>query len=386
MMEATNMEPPEDDSKDNSLSTDQSVTSADEARLTIPDDDDIAKQQNSSDTFDKPLSKNQLKKQKRHEKWLVRRSERRKVEREKRKQKRKQMSAECATEGFGPPVNKIRKMDDPEDVKKLVKQLQRCYAENRRVEKPLQYYVCSFKDKTKEVFDSSIQGYKQWDVNFEGLDPESKFGKDKLVFLAAESPNVLQNLDPQKVYIIGGLVDHNHHKGVCFQYALDRGWEHAQLPIGDNIQMKSRKVLAVNHVFEILLQFVQCNDWLQTISKVIPLRKQVIEQEESQSDLTKNKEVAEKQEKSQSDETKNKEVTETQEESQLDQLNNRGVLATDKELSDIPGDVLNSAADSRAVGIPEESDVVKSLTGHESKDLKSDPAEEPNGGDVEDGS
>jgi len=50
-----------------------------------------------------------------------------------------------------------------------------------------------------------------WDLHFEKKLLET-FPKDKVVYLTAESPNVLTGLEPGVVYVIGGLVDHNHHK------------------------------------------------------------------------------------------------------------------------------------------------------------------------------
>jgi tRNA (guanine9-N1)-methyltransferase len=95
-----------------------------------------------------------------------------------------------------------------------------------------------------------------------------------IVYLSSDSPNTLSVLSPYTSYIIGGIVDKNRHKGLCYKRACERGIPTAKLPIGEYMTMQSRTVLATNHVYEIMLRWLETGDWGEAFLKVIPKRKE----------------------------------------------------------------------------------------------------------------
>jgi tRNA (guanine9-N1)-methyltransferase len=95
----------------------------------------------------------------------------------------------------------------------------------------------------------------------------------EVIYLSSESDNTITELKPYSTYIIGGLVDHNRHKGICHRRATERGVKTARLPIGEFLDMSSRKVLATNHVVEIMLKWLEFGDWGKAFMEVIPKRK-----------------------------------------------------------------------------------------------------------------
>lgn len=95
-----------------------------------------------------------------------------------------------------------------------------------------------------------------------------------IVYLSSDSPHTLETLSPNTSYIIGGIVDKNRHKGLCYKRACERGIPTAKLPIGKYMTMQSRSVLAINHVVEIMLKWLETGDWGEAFLSVIPKRKE----------------------------------------------------------------------------------------------------------------
>ncbi|XP_072943953.1 tRNA methyltransferase 10 homolog A isoform X1 [Epargyreus clarus] len=158
------------------------------------------------------------------------------------------------------------------DLCKMIKQILRCYSVNRRSEQPLQFHITSFGKKSKQII-SRHNGYENWDVVYHEESYLNIFTKDQLVYLTSESDNIIETFEDNTFYIIGGLVDHNQHKGLCLKVAEEQGIRHAQLPLGKYINMKTRKVLTIDHVFEIVLRVAEKMPWQEVLMKVLPERK-----------------------------------------------------------------------------------------------------------------
>ncbi|XP_076327249.1 tRNA methyltransferase 10 homolog A-like isoform X4 [Tachypleus tridentatus] len=193
------------------------------------------------------ISKRQLKKQARHEKWLQQKPIRRAKEKEK-KRKRKQEAKEKGII-LGPSKKYLKqvKMKDSScsiciavDVSldelmtdaersKCFKQLQHCYSMNRRAPAPLQLYITSFSGAVRENL-SKYPGIVNWD-------------------------------------------------GLCYRKAIEKGINHARLPIDEFIKMQTRKVLTIDHVFEILLRVSEGKSWQEAFLSVLPQRKGAIPKE-----------------------------------------------------------------------------------------------------------
>ncbi|KAJ1920465.1 tRNA (guanine(9)-N(1))-methyltransferase [Mycoemilia scoparia] len=166
-------------------------------------------------------------------------------------------------------------MQDNEIVS-ISKQIEHAYAANKTATRHTDLCITHLDGRLKTRLDTRITDHKMWlpeYIKFYEEDYLDLFPKDKLVYLTADSPNILSTLDMDNIYIVGGLVDKNRYPKLTLDKANKQGISHGQLPIGEYIQLGSRSVLTVNQVYQILLSFLDCHDWKQAFLNVIPERK-----------------------------------------------------------------------------------------------------------------
>ena len=284
-----------------------------------------------------PMSKNKLKKLLRDQKWEEGREKRREIRKIKAKEKKERKRAVRDNHTLIDPTSEKRKASAEPDIpasKKprpaksvllpisividcdfddlmldgertsLASQVTRSYSENNKASFKSHLFVSSFGGHLKQRFDTVLAGHhhswtgvKFLESDFEAAadqaaelmetdrrgrlagafkktgDEQAKSTSGEVVYLTSDSPETLTELKPYSTYIIGGIVDKNRHKGICYKRAMDRGIKTAKLPIGDYMKMTSRFVLATNHVVEIMLRWLEVGEWAKAFMEVIPQRK-----------------------------------------------------------------------------------------------------------------
>ncbi|AQZ12015.1 TRM10 (YOL093W) [Zygosaccharomyces parabailii] len=181
-------------------------------------------------------------------------------------------------------------MNDKEIVS-MSNQITRAYSSNKRENYFAHITVTSFNKRLKRRFDEDLKGchYEQW-KNFEFQEGDQlivgpEVEKSKLIYLTADTDDKLDALEPGMTYIVGGIVDKNRHKLLCYNKAKELGITTKRLPIGEFINISGRKVLTTTHVIQLMLKYFDNHDWKEALEYVLPPRKldhDASEQEENE--------------------------------------------------------------------------------------------------------
>ena len=165
------------------------------------------------------------------------------------------------------------------EIVSMANQIRSCYSAMRHCQYELPIQVLSFNKRLKQRYETSNPEYTSWKgIDFQSerladlITPENKH---QFVYLTADTDNDIQELSAGHTYIIGGIVDKNRHKNLCFNKAKEMGLAMARLPIGQYIKINSRDVLVTSHVYEIICRWFECKDWREAFNKVLPPRKVV---------------------------------------------------------------------------------------------------------------
>ncbi|XP_042643878.1 tRNA methyltransferase 10 homolog B [Tyto alba] len=155
------------------------------------------------------------------------------------------------------------------ETSRLASQIRRLYGANRRAEKP--FWLCL----TEFVVGSLIyeecfrmnDGFSNYLMDTTQESYLDLFPLDAIVYLTPDSENVLEDIEPNKVYVLGGLVDESIHKKLTLQRAQEQSLQTARLPIREymvktvNTKNYHSETLAINQVFDVLSTYYETRSW-----------------------------------------------------------------------------------------------------------------------------
>ncbi|CUG91125.1 tRNA methyltransferase, putative [Bodo saltans] len=164
------------------------------------------------------------------------------------------------------------------DCRSTMSQLKFSYSILKRCGFLLKPFVSSF-DVTHSVFSplATYEGFKKFPFPLDARScvecfPEAHAAR-KLIFLTADTDEVLSSIEPDYVYVVGAFVDHNVHKGLTKTAADKAGIRTARLPLVEHMNVGNLcKVLTINHVVDALATFLQTNNWKEAFA-VLPTRR-----------------------------------------------------------------------------------------------------------------
>ncbi|KAM9320044.1 tRNA methyltransferase 10 homolog C [Gastrophryne carolinensis] len=162
------------------------------------------------------------------------------------------------------------------EIENTVSQLMMCEGFNRRSADPFHIHFCNLQPNGayhKELEHRYKQALDNLLVTATAKSPVDLFPRHQLVYLTADSPNVLKEFDHNKIYIVGAFVDKSQKTGVSLGVAKRLNMATARLPLDNYLKWDiGAKNLTLNQMIEILMTLKDTGDWNNALS-FVPTRK-----------------------------------------------------------------------------------------------------------------
>ncbi|XP_040819172.1 tRNA methyltransferase 10 homolog B isoform X1 [Ochotona curzoniae] len=161
------------------------------------------------------------------------------------------------------------------ELSRLAGQIRRLYGSNKKTARP--FWICLTGFATDSpLYEECLRmndGFSGYLLDITEDDCFSVFPLETLVYLTPDSEHALEDVDLNKVYVLGGLVDESVQKKVTLQKAREHSVRTARLPIQEymvrcqNEKNYHSEVLAINQVFDVLATYFETHSWPEALKK-----------------------------------------------------------------------------------------------------------------------
>ncbi|XP_045072264.1 tRNA methyltransferase 10 homolog C [Coregonus clupeaformis] len=163
------------------------------------------------------------------------------------------------------------------EVENTVSQLMEVEGWNRRAPEPFHLHFCNLQPdggyRRELVKRYGAEAWERLLITSTEQRHVDLFPRDDLVYLTADSPNVLRTFDNSKVYIVGSMVDRSIQSGLSLANAKRLKLNTARLPLDDFLQWETgAKNLTLDQMIRILLTLKGTGRWEEAL-EYVPKRK-----------------------------------------------------------------------------------------------------------------
>eukprot|EP00603_Paraphysomonas_imperforata_P002245 CAMPEP_0114418386 /NCGR_PEP_ID=MMETSP0103-20121206/3468_1 /TAXON_ID=37642 ORGANISM="Paraphysomonas imperforata, Strain PA2" /NCGR_SAMPLE_ID=MMETSP0103 /ASSEMBLY_ACC=CAM_ASM_000201 /LENGTH=268 /DNA_ID=CAMNT_0001586739 /DNA_START=108 /DNA_END=914 /DNA_ORIENTATION=+ len=162
-------------------------------------------------------------------------------------------------------------VNSPREQRSLVKQCTLAYAAIRNSTHGIALHISSLEGDVLSTLQA--QGVDQWHIRRHEKSVFDVFERDEIVMLSPDAEDVLQEIDQNKIYVVGGIVDRTVRNNLTLDKALDEGVSAKRLPVKEFFPHAQSHVINIDQVVAMFCLYEESTDWQVAMERVIPARR-----------------------------------------------------------------------------------------------------------------